>query len=90
MASTAQRRPLRQDPEQVKVHALQFDIAGQCPRRHRGRRIAEFAKIEIAALDGEIPLSSPQAENIVDQVTEYFSGEQAPAKVADAQAAATH
>jgi len=41
------------------------------------------------ALDGEIPLSSPQAENIVDQVTEYFSGEQAPAKVADAQAA-TH
>ncbi len=42
------------------------------------------------ALDSEIQLSSPQAENIVDQVTEYFNGEQASAKVADAQAATTH
>jgi hypothetical protein len=40
--------------------------------------------------DSEISLSGPQSENIVDQVTEYFNGEQASAKVADAQAATTH
>jgi chromosome segregation ATPase len=38
--------------------------------------------------EGEIPLSGPQAENIVDQVTEYFSAEHSEAQVADAQAAA--
>ncbi len=39
--------------------------------------------------DGEIPLAAPQAENIVDQVTEYF-GSAGTAKVAETPAGAAH
>ena len=41
-------------------------------------------------VDGEIPLSAPTSENIVDQVTEYFTVESPTAAVAEAQAAETH
>jgi hypothetical protein len=39
-------------------------------------------------LHEEIPLTAPQTENIVDQITEYFNGEKDGAKVAEAQASA--
>ncbi len=38
----------------------------------------------------EIPLTEGESENIVDQVTEYFDGDEAAASVADAQANATN
>jgi phage shock protein A len=38
-------------------------------------------------LEAEIPLSEPESDNIVDQVTEYFSAEHEAPAVADAQAA---
>jgi len=40
-------------------------------------------------IDGEIPVSTPQGdnENIVDQITEYFTGESRPTEVAEADAA---
>lgn len=42
-------------------------------------------------ITGEIQLSEPQSDNIVDQVTEYFHlGGEAGAQVADAQASAAH
>jgi hypothetical protein len=36
-------------------------------------------------VEGEIPVSAPQSDNIVDQVTEYFAAESAPAQVAEAK-----
>lgn len=39
-------------------------------------------------LDSEIPLAEPESDDIVNEVTEYFSAEQAAATVADAQASA--
>lgn len=41
-------------------------------------------------LHEEIPLSAPQSDNIIDQITEYFGAENDGAKVADAQASAAH
>jgi hypothetical protein len=41
-------------------------------------------------VDGEIPVSTPQSDNIVDQVTEYFEAPAAPAQVADAESGAAH
>jgi phage shock protein A len=41
-------------------------------------------------LDGEIALSGPQSEDIVDQVTEYFSSETRGAEVAETHTATTH
>jgi predicted nucleic acid-binding Zn-ribbon protein len=40
--------------------------------------------------DGEIPLSAPQTENIVEQVTEYFAASAEGSKVAEAPAAVVH
>lgn len=40
--------------------------------------------------DGEIPLAAPQSENIVDQVTEYFSSEAGSPKVAEVPASPAH
>jgi predicted nucleic acid-binding Zn-ribbon protein len=40
--------------------------------------------------EGEIPLSGTQTENIVDQVTEYFNGDQKAASTPEAQASTAH
>jgi predicted nucleic acid-binding Zn-ribbon protein len=40
--------------------------------------------------DGEIPLAAPQSENIVDQITEYFSSPTGSPKVAEVPAGAAH
>ncbi len=52
--------------------------------------VAERLANAECAIDSEIQLNSPQTENIVDQVTEYFSADGAPAQVAEAQPSATH
>lgn len=49
--------------------------------------VAERMANTACDLDGEIPVSATPTENIVDQVTEYFSVEQAAAQVADTQPA---
>jgi hypothetical protein len=41
-------------------------------------------------LHEEIPLSAPQSENIIDQITEYFGAEKDGAKVAEAHASPAH
>ncbi len=41
-------------------------------------------------IDSEIPVSAPQSENIVDQVSEYFSAEKDAPQVAGAQTADAH
>ncbi len=41
-------------------------------------------------LHEEIPLSAPQSDNIVDQITEYFSGAKDETQVAEAQASGAH
>ncbi|MBI3840030.1 MAG: hypothetical protein HY288_19075 [Planctomycetia bacterium] len=41
-------------------------------------------------LHEEIPLSAPQSDNIIDQITEYFSAEKDGTKVAEAQAGVAH
>jgi len=61
-------------------------IAEVRTRLHVAERLANAECV----IDGEIQLSAPQAENIVDQVTEYFNGESAQPQVADTQAGATH
>jgi chromosome segregation ATPase len=40
--------------------------------------------------NGEIPVAEPPSDNIVDQVTEYFDGQQTGAEVVDAQASVAH
>jgi hypothetical protein len=40
--------------------------------------------------NAEIPLDGPQADTIVEQITEYFSAENAGTKIAEAQSAAVH
>jgi hypothetical protein len=52
--------------------------------------VAERLANSQADLDGEIPLSECDSENIVDQVTEYFDGGEPAASVADKQASAAH
>ncbi len=48
--------------------------------------VAERLANTTCDLDGEIPLSGPQSDNIVDQVTEYFATEHgAAAAVAEAE-----
>jgi chromosome segregation ATPase len=42
------------------------------------------------AIEGDIPVSAPESENIVDQVTEYFDGPKPEAQVADAQPGTAH
>jgi phage shock protein A len=41
-------------------------------------------------IESEIPVSAPQSENIVDQVSEYFSAEKDAPQVAGAQTADAH
>jgi hypothetical protein len=58
-------------------------IADVRARLNVAERLAN-AQVDI---DGEIKVSTPQADNILDQVTEYFSTEAAAAQVADAKGA---
>jgi len=60
-------------------------IADVRARLNVAERLAN-AQVDI---DGEIKVSTPQADNILDQVTEYFSTEAAAAQVADAKGAKT-
>ena len=41
-------------------------------------------------IDSEIPVSAPQSENIVDQVSEYFSGEKSVPQVAGSPTVDAH
>lgn len=50
--------------------------------------VAERLANSSTDLNGEIPLSEPASDNIVDQVSEYFDVDQPAANVADAQASA--
>jgi len=52
--------------------------------------VAERLANAECVIDGEIELSSQQAENIVDQVTEYFSADSAQPQVAEAKPDETH
>lgn len=52
--------------------------------------VAERLANAECVIDGEIELSCPQAENIVDQVTEYFSAESGQPQVAEAQPDQVH
>ena len=52
--------------------------------------VAERLAQSECSIDGEIPLSGPQGENIVDEVTEYFDGHTHADSAGDAQASAAH
>jgi chromosome segregation ATPase len=52
--------------------------------------VAERLAQSEVGIEGEIPLSGTPAENIVDQVTEYFDGQKQAASAPDAQANTAH
>ncbi len=52
--------------------------------------VAERLAQSECSIEGEIPLSGPQGENIVEQVTEYFDGKTHADSAGDSQASAAH